>query len=660
MRFQRPSRAWLAAIALGVWVSCLRGPAREAPGGLPVDPPPGIAPLLPGPATPRASMVFLQSWDGAPNHVVQELLSKGLLPNLARLRRQALWSEKGLLPAFPSQTAPGHARIWTGAPERINGISGNTVLPAPRGEHTILHGRSGFDGALLQAEPIWITAARQGKSVLVWNAPQAHPYPPLLANDPNTLTAVEQRLRILHGYGDPLLPSALLDVSELGTGSRELQLGPLRARVWSPEPSSEGVTATGAEAAAAIERHPAGAAIRVDILGAEAPRKILLRNAARGLAAFSQGLLLPEAAVLYFRLFPAADGGLRLYHNGVSTGQGNGLNLLEPLVADGGGMILNGPHDLYLRGQFGPTLAQGGSGLAEECYLEVLGQLLEVNRRSMALLLQGRRWDLVINYLPLPDEALHLWYGWVDRDLAPKHRAVSRRIRPLVERLLGLLDAHLGALLSQLGPHDSFLLVSDHGMDGCDRELVLNEALRLGGYLQLDRDGRVDLSRTRAYYGPGNSAWIVINTTDWRDGIVHPEEVPAVSEEIGRFLMGLKDPEDGTHLVRGVFLPHNASRDYGGEAAGQIYVDAMPGVYLRAGLAQGRLVERSAPSGQHMFHPSRPEMRALLFARSPRLRARVLPGPVSQLALAPTVCALLEIKPAQTMAGLSLLDSPGD
>src|SRR5262249_19131314 len=152
-------------------------------------------------------------------------------------------------------------------------------------------------------------------------------------------------------------------------------------------------------------------------------------------------------------------------------------------------------------------------------------------------------------------------------------------------------DAHLGAMLAQLGPQDSFLLVSDHGMEGCDRDLALNEALRAAGYLSLDTSGKVDLAKPRAYYGPGNSSWIVLNTIDWRSGIVHPEEVPAVSEEIGHVLMKLVDPNDGQPLVRGVFLPQGTSRDYGGDMAGQIYVDTVPGVNLRAGLGHGQLVE---------------------------------------------------------------------
>jgi type I phosphodiesterase/nucleotide pyrophosphatase len=599
-------------------------------------------------------MVFVQSWDGAPNHVVRELLNAGRLPNLARLRDHGLWSEKGLVPAFPSQTAPGHARLWTGAPERVNGITGNVVLKTPRGEHTILEGESGFDGSSLRAEPMWITAARQGKNALVWNAPQAYPYPPLLTNDPAELASVEQHLRIVHGYGDPVVPSSVMDVSDLGTGSRELALGPLRIRLWSPTGLPSGTASTSAATGARQGADPSQ--IRVEVLGADAARRFDLSDAMGGPPQFSSGLLLPDVAPLFLRLFPVAGGGHRLYYTAASPARGNGRELLARLVDEGGGMILNGPTDLYLRGAFGPTLLQGGSGLAEACYLDVIAELLELNRRSITALLESRRWDLVVNYLPIPDEALHLWYGFVDKDLAPRNRELARKIRPLVEQVFTMLDAHLGAILQRLEAQDSFFLVSDHGMEGCDRDLLVNEALRRGGYLAVDPQGNVDLKHTRAYYGPGNAAWVVLNTSDWQEGIVHPEEVPAVSEEVGRFVMSLKDPTDGTPLVQGVFLPLADSRDYGGETAGQIYVDTAPGVNMKNGLGHGQLVERFPPSGRHMFYPLRPEMLAILFARSPKLPARAIEGPVSQLALAPMVCKILGIEPAVTMTDASLLD----
>jgi hypothetical protein len=51
-------------------------------------------------------------------------------------------------------------------------------------------------------------------------------------------------------------------------------------------------------------------------------------------------------------------------------------------------------------------------------------------------------------------------------------------------------------------------------------------------------------------------------------------------------------------------------------------------------------------------------MLGILYARSPQLSAGAVPGPVSQLSVAPTVCDLLGIEPAPAMRSPTLMDLP--
>ena len=81
---------------------------------------------------PNASTkAIVLGWDGAVSAFVHEMLRLGELPNLAKLIEGGAFADD-VIPCFPSLTAPGFASLWTGAPPRITGISGNRVPRLPR------------------------------------------------------------------------------------------------------------------------------------------------------------------------------------------------------------------------------------------------------------------------------------------------------------------------------------------------------------------------------------------------------------------------------------------------------------------------------------------------------------------------------------------------
>jgi len=84
-------------------------------------------------------------------------------PTLARLAREGA-SCGALLPPFPSSTFPAHASLATGVFPDRHGIVNNEFLDRRRG----LYRRDG-DATWLLAEPIWVTAERQGVRTAVFH-----------------------------------------------------------------------------------------------------------------------------------------------------------------------------------------------------------------------------------------------------------------------------------------------------------------------------------------------------------------------------------------------------------------------------------------------------------------------------------------------------------
>ena len=77
----------------------------------------------------------------------------------SRRLRAAGATAAGSITSWPAKTASGHATLYTGAWPDVHGVTGNeVVLPGA----SILEPVSGFRSEALRAEPLWVTAARQG------------------------------------------------------------------------------------------------------------------------------------------------------------------------------------------------------------------------------------------------------------------------------------------------------------------------------------------------------------------------------------------------------------------------------------------------------------------------------------------------------------------
>jgi predicted AlkP superfamily pyrophosphatase or phosphodiesterase len=82
-------------------------------------------------------------------------------PAFARMAREGV-SATGLVPPFPASTFPAHATLATGVYPDRHGILNNAFLDSDRGPF-----RKSGDASWLMAEPIWVTAERQGMPAAV-------------------------------------------------------------------------------------------------------------------------------------------------------------------------------------------------------------------------------------------------------------------------------------------------------------------------------------------------------------------------------------------------------------------------------------------------------------------------------------------------------------
>lgn len=601
-----------------------------------------------------ARRAIVLGWDGTVPAFVREMLRQDKLPNLAKLIEGGALADDAI-PVFPSKTAPGFAALITGAPPRVSGISGNRVPRAPRDQFTILESLAGFSAAPLQAETIWAAARRGGKKSIV---------------------------------------------SHIPTFAGELAEGTVRFSGYTLIAGRDGiVTKTAVQSAAedAWRNAPASEALPIEIHFAIAESNffgLLIDDPSDDQAGYDTLILATardgDAITAKLKAAPAGPGGELFWSQPIAiktsgNPEAKSYFRLFDLKPDGSDFFLyytrpmrdlpidlpgdavpsptvrtfvgNGASFLYQQGALGRTIPNGGSGGAEARYLDTVlfaqHQLMETNRWAM----DNLPWDLYLAYAPFPDEAEHLWRGYLDSSLPNYRTDLAERLRPLLERAYQSSDEHLGLLLGKRPEDTLFAVISDHGMQGIYKRVALNQILRQEGLLTLDGQGRVDLAKTKVLYPSVNNGYLLINSKDRKSGIVDREQRPEVVRRTREILLALRDGD--RQVVKSVYdvETDGPAMGIGGEVGGDIYVELSPGYDFDPRIAPGALISEAQPYGTHGTHPEQAAMRTLMIFNGPGIRAGQKLANVHISDFAPTLAWLLALPKPKDATGRVLFDS---
>jgi predicted AlkP superfamily pyrophosphatase or phosphodiesterase len=599
---------------------------------------------------------------------VDRLLAEGKLPNVARMAQGGVLAAYST-PAFPSVTASGHAAMWTGCYGDINGITANSLAPLPRKQYTLLESASGFSAEALRAEPLWMTAAKAGKRVVVLSATQSFP-PQRWLNELQAAKVAPERFIEFSGFEFTLAEGKVWK----GEGLKE-------ATGWEPMPAHTG---TAREFTIPIGEQIFYALVYDDPAD---PRvgfdTVLIREGSKAQSqARASCVLKPGEATdsiklwsrpfrvtrnelfgnAYFRLFALSPDGKRLalYQREVhSLGSSVASRAEREQYLDAYGDFHDFPFGLYDDGELGAPLWKGGDGTAER-------RVLELVRLDCAFLTRGTRYalkhwnpDLLFHYTPMSDGAGHTWMGVLDPDSPRYDAALAARLWPFYTQVFQLQDAWLGSVLDQAGKDTVVCLVSDHGMAGVGKLFSPNAFLEKAGLAAL-RDGKLDLGTTKIAVAPDGDYFLDINGTDRKGGIVPPEAREQVLGAATEALLSATDPETGQHIVTRLFRPEEVvGQGIGGPTGGDLYFDVALGYestddYLPGGV---RAIESPIGAGAHGFYPSRVKMQAICYLYGAGVRkGAAIPG-IRQIDIAPTLAKLLGIPTPKNAMGHVLGDA---
>jgi predicted AlkP superfamily phosphohydrolase/phosphomutase len=628
---------------------------------------------------PSARRAILVSFDSFNERRALEMLPADAVPAIRRLFEAGACADHAI-PAWPSKTAASHASVWTGAYGDVSGVAANTQPPLPRDRHAITERVSGYSAEALRAEPIWITAALAGRSVVAHHPTQA-PAPPgyrpvvtgrdargdsaRAAARASAVRALARRdAVVMNGYNRHLAPDLALTAASAppreASGWRGVErLGatlPPREIAWRVGTDSvfalffgrtrytHVLVATARDAARGVVAEAAPAE-------RESPRgRPLARHFSEPLALRVEGGVV-HLRVRLFSLAPDASDFL-LVVPALSVVDANHEGAAAAYMESIGGWAGNGAQDLLSDGALGRMLQEGGDGEAELRYLETLEHATRQFMRGSEWA-WGRRPDLLVDYFPVADEVDHMWYGWVAPDSPAYRPELARAIGAMRARAWTLVDLRLAALERLVAGDTAAALVvtGDHGMRPTWRRFRPNAALADAGLLAADDSGRVDLARTRAYSPDG--LYVMVNTTDWRGGIVPPDSVAAVVALADAALRAARGADGAPVVTRTWRVAGDDSLGRGGPAGGDLYFETAPGYHWERD-ARGPAAADGRVGADHGFPSISPDMHTVLCVLGPGFAPRRI-GPARTIDAAPTVAEWLGIPAPPSARGRSLL-----
>lgn len=413
--------------------------------------------------------VYWVVWDAAARWIVDRIDREGALPAVRRLRAAGVTA--AARPPRPNcQTPPSLATLFTGTWPAQHAVTGFTVPGGP-GDPVDME-RSGFEPRFPARPPVWRRAHARGLRTAFVHAPWVFDADGGI--EPGVAAAVEAySTRICGSDVLPLAGPACLewpagdepvDVSAVHTGER---------------PVARLVTRTGvAELACGDGWKP----VRLTGTAGFWARYLDLPS---GPAVVRTGTWAPRAA--------GQDARLARDLAGAEVFAGEGLK------------------SLYRSGVFGPRLADGGDGAAEQVFVSSLDCVTRSFGAAADVLLSRHTADLVVIYLPPTDDVGHEIAGWCDTASTMHRPDIAGALWPYVRRCYAGVDAVLGRVLDRARDGDTVVLSADHGIVGSAYLVALNAALIAAGLAVAAPGGGLDARRSSVIYHPANNGALRVN-----------------------------------------------------------------------------------------------------------------------------------------------------
>lgn len=521
--------------------------------------------------------VIVIGLDGLEPKIVEPMLDRGDLPNLAKLRAEGGYSRVGT--TFPAQTPVAWSTFATGTNPGGHGIfdfirrDPQTYLP------DLALNRYEQTSAFLPPKAVNL---RRGTTV--WNLLNAAGIPAIVLRCPCTYPPDIGKGRMLSGMGVPDLRGGLgtstFYTSAAGETAGESEnivelrpesSGTIRTQIIGPR--NQKGSGPSANLTADIRLDVDRSKRQVVVHSSGQPRTLEVKEGQWSdwlRIKFKIGMLQSVSGMLRFylvRLEPVIE----LYASPLNF---DPVTPMFPISApwEYAAELSRKVGTFYTTGMVEDHTGLSNGRFGEAAYLDQCDQVVREREAMMLYELDRITEGLFFCLFDTPDRIQHMFWRFREpahpanaanenADVTYSHDGSADMSR-VIEDHYRRCDTIVGKVIEKTDDRTLLVVLSDHGFNGFQRGVHLNSWLHEQGLLKLC-DGvspgeeageflrKVDWSGTSAYALGLGSIYLNLRGRE-RDGLVAPEDARSVQTRITQGLRGLIDPERGDVAIRGV------------------------------------------------------------------------------------------------------------
>jgi predicted AlkP superfamily phosphohydrolase/phosphomutase len=604
--------------------------------------------------------------DGLEPKIVEPMLARGELPNLARLRAAGGYTR--CRTTFPAQTPVAWSTFATGVNPGGHGIF-DFIRRDPRTYLPDL-GLNRYEQKSAFLPP---KAVNLRRGTPVWEVLSAAGIPSTVVRCPCSYPPDNIKGRMLAGMGVPDLRGGLGTATFYS--SRDGVTPGESENVIAVKPDGRGTVKThligprnpktGADTQLDITVEVDRAARRATLRSDGQPKALELREGEWSdwlRVKFKMGLLQSVSGMVRFILV-RTEPVLELYASPINFDPGAPM---FPITSpwEYGAELVKAVGTYYTTGMVEDHTGLSNGRFGERAYLDQCEQVLRERERMMLYELDRLEEGFFFCLFDTPDRLQHMF--WRFRE--PEHPANDGDVCPeftrVIEEHYRACDAIVGKALAHADDRTLVIVLSDHGFNSFQRGVHLNTWLHDNGFLALkpgatpgeeagDFFRSVDWGRTRAYALGLGSIYLNVRGREGQ-GIVAEAEAGTVARDIAAGLTGLLDEARGAVSIQGVVTREQVySGPYAAESP-DLVVNFAAGYRVSwatalGGVPHGHFEDNVKRwGGDHIIDPAL--VPGVLFMNRPLAR-----DGASLLDLAPTILAALGVPKGPAMEGTSLL-----